>query len=167
MYYTLENNKLKPLTGLVKVGEVQKNAQFLTNEEAASLNAYRNAANPPDEREGYTAGVIGYELKDGAWWAIYAYSPIAYTEDDYNYALEEHLRNERVARGYDQREPSLYSNSSIPRWAQDAADWTKHVDEVMMFGLGVLNEWKVTGKVMPLLDFKDALPKIVWSYTEA
>ena len=85
------------------------------------------------------------------------------TVDDYNHAVENHLMDERMARGYDTREPSLYINSSIPRWKQDAEDWIRHVDMVMSFALATLNAWKETGKVMSLDEFREALPKIEWT----
>ena len=50
------------------------------------------------------------------------------TVDDYDQALEEHLRNARVARGYTTREPDKYLNSAVPRWRQDAEDWVPFRD---------------------------------------
>lgn len=85
------------------------------------------------------------------------------TVDDYNRAVESHLMAERMERGYDTREPSLYITSSIPRWKQDAQDWVAHVDAVMSFALRTLNDWKSTGSVMSLREFRASLPKIRWS----
>ena len=85
------------------------------------------------------------------------------TVDDYNRAVEDHLMAERMERGYDTREPSLYINSSIPRWHQDAQDWISHVDSVMSFALSILNGWKETGEVMSLDEFKLAIPRIQWT----
>ena len=45
------------------------------------------------------------------------------TADDYDAALEEHLREARTERGYTMREPDMYINSAVPRWKQDAEDW--------------------------------------------
>lgn len=85
------------------------------------------------------------------------------TVDDYNRAVEMHLASERIDRGYDTREPSLYVNSSVPRWRQDAVDWIEHVDKVMLYALDVMNHWKETGEVVPLDEFKECLPRISWS----
>lgn len=85
------------------------------------------------------------------------------TEVNFNRALERHLREERVARGYDEREPSDYKDSSIPRWAQDAKDWIAHRDEVMVYGLTILNEWKRTGIEPSYEEFVANLPKITWT----
>lgn len=85
------------------------------------------------------------------------------TVDDYNREVENHLLSERLARGYDTREPSLYINSSIPRWKQDAQDWVAHVDAVMSYALDVLNRWK-SGETPPSVDeFRNSIPKIEWT----
>ena len=96
----------------------------------------------------------------------YEFKPIPVYEptvDDYNRAVEDHLMAERMERGYDTREPSLYINSSVHRWSQDAVDWVRHVDAVMTFALGVLNGWKDSGEVMSLDEFRAALPRIEWT----
>ena len=86
------------------------------------------------------------------------------TVDDYDFAMEEHLRKEREARGYTVREPSDYKGSSVARWAQDAEDWIAHRDEVMMYGLNVMNSYSETGNIPDIEEFKQNLPKIVWTY---
>lgn len=85
------------------------------------------------------------------------------TVADYNRVVENHLKSERIARGYDTREPSLYVNSSILRWRQDAQDWIAHVDAVMSYALSVLNDWKSGGNPPSLREFAESLPKIKWT----
>lgn len=165
MYYTLENDKLKPLAGLVKVGDVQKNAQFLTASEAASLGAYERANNQPEEREGYRARSDGYELVYGKWMTRWAYDQTSVEEltQLYDNAMEDHLDAEKSARGYTKREPSDYTNSTVERYRQDAADWTAHRDAVMLYGLEIQNK-AARGETVPTLEeFKVGLPKIVWT----
>lgn len=168
MYYTLENNKLKPLTGLVKVGDVQKNAQFLTASEAESLDAYERADNQPEKREGYRARSEGYELTGGKWATRWVYEPMSVKEltQLYDRVMESHLESEKSARGYTKREPSDYANSTVERYRQDAADWTAHRDAVMLYGLEIQNK-ALRGEPVPTLgEFKSGLPKIVWKFKE-
>ena len=90
--------------------------------------------------------------------------PRPVTFADYDNAMEAHLDAEKAARGYTKREPSDYAGSSNPRWAQDAADWIAHRDEVMAYGLEVENKAK-RGEPVPTLDeFKAALPVIQWTF---
>ena len=91
---------------------------------------------------------------------------VVITADDYDRAMEEHLTAERCARGYTSREPSEYKDSSVPRWARDAADWIAHRDAVMLYGLSVMNRYAETGEAPSLEEFKAALPTITWSFTE-
>lgn len=179
MYYRLVGDRLVALSGLVSlerlVGEVDgdsgpvmetivKNARFLTPDEAASIGAYRREGNAPDIPEGCTYVVRGYTLSpEGRWRTIYDYPPIVYTEEDFNRALEAHLHEECVARGYDTREPTAYASSAVPRWRQDAKDWMAHVDAVMTYGLAALNEWKETGKAPSYSAFVAGLPRIHWT----
>ena len=86
--------------------------------------------------------------------------------EDYDEAMEAHLLAERTARGYTLREPSDYKDSSVPRWAQDAADWIEHRDAVMLYGLEVMNHYAETGEAPTLEEFRAALPKIRWSFKE-
>lgn len=87
------------------------------------------------------------------------------TVDDYNRVLEDYLLGKRSERGYTDREPSDYYNSSVSRWAQDARDWIAFRDRVMVYGLKVLNEYSATG-VAPLTvdEFENELHgiKIEW-----
>ena len=77
--------------------------------------------------------------------------------------MEEHLKEERIARGYTLREPSDYKDDPYERFAQDAIDWINHRSEVMIYGLNVQNTYKETGNVPSLEDFKENLPKISWT----
>ena len=83
--------------------------------------------------------------------------------EDYDKAMEDHLEEERIARGYTLREPSEYRGSTIERWNQDAEDWIAHRDEVMMYGLNIQNTYKETGEAPSLEEFKENLPKITWT----
>lgn len=91
------------------------------------------------------------------------------TEQDYNNALEDYLKQVRSERGYTDREPSDWKDSSVPRWKQDAADWIAFRDTIMLYGLDILNQYEKTGTAPLSLDaFKEALAKIkiTWTYTE-
>ena len=164
-FYQLKNGKLAAVRGLVTVGAVQKNAQFLTVEEAASIEAYERANNSAEPREGYRAKSDGYELKDGKWATKWVYEPLSVEELTalYDSAMEEHLDAEKDARGYTKREPSDYANSTVQRYKQDAADWTAHRDAVMLYGLDVLNKAARGEPVPTLAEFKAALPVIHWT----
>lgn len=85
---------------------------------------------------------------------------------DYDNAMEAHLEAEKAERGYTKREPSDYAGSSNPRWAQDARDWIAHRDAVMEYGLEIENAAKRGETVPTLEEFKAALPKIVWTYSD-
>lgn len=164
-FYQLKDGKLAAVRGLVTVGTVQKNAKFLTVEEAASIEAYERENNAPEEREGYLAKSDGYELKDGKWTMKWVYEPLSVEELTalYDSAMEEHLDAEKAARGYTKREPSDYANSTVPRYKQDADDWTKHRDAVMLYGLDILNKAARGEPVPTLAEFKAALPVIHWT----
>ena len=164
-YKLKEDGNLALVRGLVTVGAVQKNAQFLTVEEAASIAAYERADNQPEQREGYRAKSNGYELVDGKLATKWVYEPMSVEELTalYDAAMEAHLDVEKAGRGYTKREPSDYANSTVPRYKQDAADWTAHRDAVMLYGLAVLNK-AVRGESVPTLaEFKANLPVIHWT----
>lgn len=92
--------------------------------------------------------------------------PPEITPADYDFAMEEHIRAARVARGYTTREPTEYLGSSVPRWAQDAADYVAFRDACMLYGLQVQNDY-AAGKAVPTLEeFKAQLPMIHWTYEE-
>lgn len=99
------------------------------------------------------------KVEDGQF--IYTEPPP--TLEDYDKAMEDHLREERIARGYTLREPSDYKGSSVERWNQDAEDWIAHRDEVMLYGLEVMNTYKETGEAPTLDEFKKNLPIIQWT----
>ena len=165
IFYQLKDGKLAAVRGLVTVGEVQKNAQFLTAYEAASIEAYERANNPAEPRDGYRAKSNGYELKDGKWATKWVYEQLSVEELTalYDDAMESHLDAEKYERGYTKREPSDYANSTVPRYKQDAADWTAHRDAVMLYGLDVLNKAARGEPVPTLAEFKAALPVIHWT----
>lgn len=165
IFYQLKDGKLAAVRGLVTVGAVQKNAQFLTAEEAASIDAYERANNPAEPREGYRAKSDGYELVDGKWATKWVYEPLSVEELTalYDGAMEAHLDAEKAERGYTKREPSDYANSTVPRYKQDAADWTAHRDAVMLYGLDVLNKAARGEPVPTLTEFKANLPVIHWT----
>lgn len=164
-FYQLKDGHLALVRGLVTVGTVQKNAQFLTEEEAASIDAYERANNSAEPREGYSVKSDGYELKDGKWETKLVYEPMSVEELTaiYDAAMEEHLDAEKAERGYTKREPSDYANSTVPRYRQDADDWTRHRDAVMLYGLDVLNKAARGEPVPTLSEFKDGLPVIHWT----
>lgn len=89
-----------------------------------------------------------------------------YTVDDYDNAMEDYLREVRVARGYTTREPDDYFGSTNPRWAQDARDWVAFRDSVMLYALPILNEYKKTGAAPTLADFTANFPKMAWTYQD-
>ena len=165
IFYQLKDGKLSLVRGLVTVGAVQKNAQFLTSEEAASIEAYERRNNAHEEREGYRAKSDGYELVGGKWATKWLYEPLSVEELTalYDGAMEAHLDVEKAERGYTKREPSDYANSTVPRYKQDGDDWTKHRDAVMFYGLDVLNKAERGEPVPTLAEFKAALPVIHWT----
>ena len=90
------------------------------------------------------------------------------TVSDYDAIMEQHITDARFARGYTTREPTEYLGSSVPRWAQDAADYIAFRDKVMLYGLEVINEYAATGKAPSLEVFKAGLEmiKCEWSYND-
>ena len=88
------------------------------------------------------------------------------TIDQYDGILEQHLDDEKNARGYTKREPSEYAGSSNPRWKQDALDWIAHRDEVMEYALEIENKAAAGEPVPTLEEFKEGLPDIVWTYSD-
>lgn len=85
------------------------------------------------------------------------------TKEDYDKAMEEHLLNERIARGYTLREPSDYKDDPYERFAQDAKDWIAHRSMVMVYGLQVQNDYEEGKEIPTLEEFKERLPKIEWT----
>lgn len=180
-YYTLENGNLK------KVGNVIRTAKgYVSNpaaEDCAAMVDANGKPNPafPRSEESFAPPAVdaehravpdGYELVDcshpaGRCWARkWKVEPIVYTADDYDRAMEDYIREVRIARGYTTREPDDYFGSSNPRWAQDAKDWVAFRDAVMTYALYVINTYTKTGNAPTLAEFKAGFPKIVWTYQE-
>lgn len=88
------------------------------------------------------------------------------TVQDYDNVLQQHIYYTRSQRGYTTRQPSYYINSSVPRWRQDALDWVSFLDSCMLYGLNVQNNYKQGKEVPTLQEFRQNLPKIVWTYQE-
>lgn len=86
--------------------------------------------------------------------------------EDYDKAIEDHLLEQRTARGYTVRESDYYRDSQVERWKQDAIDWSKHRDAVMLYGLGIMNTYKETGEAPTLEEFKNNLPTITWTFNQ-
>lgn len=164
-YYTLENGNLK------KAGNVISTTKgYVTNpteSDYAAIKAYPRSDEsfaPPTVDEGYHAVADGYDLQEGKWVKLWKVEPITYTPDDYDQAMEDYLRQVRIARGYTTREPDDYFGSSNMRWAQDAKDWVAFRDAVMTYALNVINTYAKTGNAPTLAEFKAGFPKIEWTY---
>jgi hypothetical protein len=165
-YYTKEGNILK------KVGSVIKTSKgYITNptaEDYATIGAYpreETSVMPSVDAE-HRAVPDGFELIDGKWVRKWRVEPIVYTVEDYDAAMEDYIREVRIARGYTTRDPDDYFGSSNPRWSQDAKDWVAFRDAVMTYALGVINEYTATGNAPTLAEFKVNFPKMVWTYQE-
>ena len=166
-YYTLENGNLK------KAGNVISTTKgYVTNptaEDYASIKAYPRSDEsfaPPTVDDGYHTVADGDALKDGKWVKKWRVEPIAYTPADYDQAMEDYLRQVRIARGYTTREPDDYFGSSNPRWVQDAKDWVAFRDAVMTYALNVINTYTKTGNAPTLAEFKAGFPKMGWSFND-
>ena len=142
---------------------------FNASEETRNANGYYRIVNNPQPEHGEDEIVDGchyiYADEDGKRviktdWHIVA-KPVV--RADYDAAMEAHLRAECNARGYTDREPTDYMGSKVPRFAQDALDWRDHRDDVMIYGLGVINEFKRTGVAPTMAEFKAGLPVIKWT----
>lgn len=122
----------------------------------------------------YTTGTVylAWNADASAWWEI-PESEIPQRDEhtpnlsDFDAAMEQHLYEERAARGYTTREPDAYLNSSVPRWAQDARDWVAHRDAVMEYALTLMNQFEDGERDAPTMaEFRAGLPTIEWTYTE-
>lgn len=140
-----------------------------TAEQAAALDAYpRELDPPPTPPEGKLVEPDGWEVRDGAWHRIWRYvdAPLP-TLEEYDAAMEEHLIQERSARGYTTREPTAYLTSGNARWAADARDWVAHVDAVMAYALELINAVQSGQREPPTMaEFRAGLPQITWSFSE-
>ena len=170
-YYTLNSttNDLEHLVPPVTIGG--QPLLHLTPEQAAALNppAYsRELDPPPTPPEGKLVEPDGWEVRDGAWHRKWRFvdAPLP-TLDEYDAAMEDHLIQERSARGYTTREPDAYLSSANPRWAQDAHDWVAHRDAVMAYALALINGVQAGTVAQPTLaEFRANLPQITWTYQE-
>lgn len=86
------------------------------------------------------------------------------TVRDYDKILEQHISNTCKQRGYTTRQPDVYLNSKNERWKQDALDFIDFRDECMTYGLEIENKYKNGQSVPTLKQFKQALPKIKWTF---
>ena len=169
-YYTY-NEDTKQLTPVKRVLVRDGKTMILGNpaDFAKYLNAYpRDEASftlPQVDAE-HRAVPDGYALQDGKWARKWRIEPITYSVEDYDAAMEDYIREVRIARGYTTREPDDYFGSSNPRWAQDAKDWVAFRDAVMTYALDVINTYSKTGNAPTLAAFKAGFPKMVWSYAE-
>ena len=129
--------------------------------------AYSEERMVPEGREHIAVSVEEWKAAQGKVIKVvdgkFTYSDPLPTVADYDKAMEDHLLEERTARGYTLREPSDYAGSSVRRWAQDAQDWIAHRDAVMLYGLEVMNHYAETGEAPTLEEFKAALPVIEWT----
>lgn len=140
----------------------RKNLLHPTEQEYNDMGFFRIVEEPPRPGRGFFTQSRKYVQDGNLIVPRYEYARREVGVQDYNRAVEDHLRKERLARGYDTREPSLYINSSVQRWRQDAEDWIEHVDAVMSYALGVLNAWQNGDTPPSLKEFVDAMPKITW-----
>lgn len=124
---------------------------------------------PPTPPEGKIAVQDGYELDYGEWRPHWVFDDApAPTVADFDAAMEERLTAERSERGYTTREPDVYLNSQVPRWASDARDWIAHRDDVMLYALEIMNAVEAGTREPPTIaEFTAGLPQIEWSYTES
>lgn len=167
-YYTY-NEATKQLTPAKRVLVLENKTMILGNaaDFAKYLGAYpKGESAPPAVDEDFHAVPDGYKLRDGKWVKLWKVEPIVYTMEDYDNAMEDYLRQVRIARGYTTREPDDYFGSSNPRWTQDAKDWVAFRDKVMTYALDVINTYTKTGNAPTLAEFKAGFPKIVWTYRE-
>ena len=122
---------------------------------------------PPTVEPPSYARPTGYETRDGIIRRVYEIVTPTPTVANYDAAMEDRLYYERCARGYTTREPDVYLNSQVPRWASDARDWIAHRDAVMLYALEIMNAVEAGTREPPTLDeFKAGLPKIEWSFAE-
>ena len=141
-----------------------------TEQYATLRDAYPKGddAPKPTPPEGKLVEPDGWEVRGGAWHCRWRYvdAPLP-TLDEYDSAMEDHLYQERSARGYTTREPDAYLSSANPRWAQDAHDWVAHRDAVMAYALTLINGVQSGTIAQPTLaEFRANLPQISWSYQE-
>ena len=117
-------------------------------------------------KEGYRYDPVGWvEDENGKTVTrIFEEHKVYPSVEEYDQVMEDYITQTRMERGYTTREPSAYANSSVPRFAQDAKDWQKFLDETMLYGMKVRDEYASTGIAPTIDEFKENLPKIVWTY---
>ena len=184
-YYTLNSatNDLASLELPVVIDGRQR--LHPTPEQAAALDppAYPRAldegSTPPEGKlverdeeptppEGKLVEQDGWEVRDGWWYRKWRFvdEPLP-TLDEYDAAMEDHLVQERSARGYTTREPDAYLSSANPRWAREARGGVAHRDAGMAYALTLINGVQSGKIVQPTLaEFRASLPRITWSYQE-
>lgn len=170
-YYTLDKttNDLVRLVPPIDCGG--RAVLHPTAAQAAQYGAYpRNddapMPTPPEGKQWQSS--TGWTLRDGMWCANYEGVDIPPpTLDEYDAVMEDHLAQERSARGYTTREPDAYLSSANTRWAQDAHDWVAHRDAVMAYALELINAVSAGQREPPTIEeFRVGLPQITWSYQE-
>lgn len=86
------------------------------------------------------------------------------TVKDYEKTMENHLKTEKIARGYIDHDPSEFFNSGIQKLEQDAIDWIVHRNSVMTYGIGIISTFIDTGEGPTITQFASSLPTITWTY---
>lgn len=135
----------------------------------AQIGAYpARQTQPPEPPEGKIVVPDGYALQGGEWVQQWRLDDApAPTVADFDAAMEAHIYDERCARGYTTREPDVYLNSQVPRWASDARDWVSHRDAVMLYALEIMIAVEAGTREPPTMaEFTAGLPQIAWSYKE-
>lgn len=162
-YGTITDNTLHPAPRAIRIG-----GSVVCNPSPAQYEAagYKRVIDsPPTTDAAHYAVPTGWAEQGGEivrQYEVRAYPPP--TLPDFDAAMEEHLYEERAARGYTTREPDAYLNSSVPRWAQDARDWVAHRDAVMGYALTLMNQVEDGERDAPTMaEFKAGLPKVHWT----
>ena len=164
-YGTLENGIMKPAPRAIRIGGAvvcnPTDAQY----EASGYKRVVDERPSQPAPNGYHYEAQGWAELGGVIQRVYAaIQGPAPTLSDFDAAMEEHLYEERAARGYTTREPDAYLNSSVPRWAQDARDWVAHRDAVMGYALTLMNQVEDGERDAPTMaEFKAGLPKVHWT----
>ena len=119
-------------------------------------------------KEGYRYDPISWEEDENSKTVTHIFEEhkIGPSVEEYDQVMEDYITQTRMDRGYTTREPSAYANSSVPRFAQDAKDWQKFLDETMLYGVEVRNDYASTGIAPTIEECKENLPMIVWTYDE-
>lgn len=161
-YGKIVDGKIKYAREMVRLGG--KVIVRPTAEDYAALGFLPVVDEPPAVEYGYEARTDGSgEERDGKIYVRYEEAALPVTREDYDRVMEDYLVSVRSERGYTTREPDVYLNSSVERWAQDAKDWVAFRDTVMGYGLSVINTYAETGVAPTLREFKARLPKLRWT----